>query len=407
MISDFKNLIINLMKTKNLNVFFIDNMEMDISNYDGGLRKQIFNNFEFNNVKHWINNVDYNILYHMQDTFYLHYDLCKILYEGSDECVIFMIGPYLLESDPVDLTHIIQMNNLPLYSHSELESFYRTVTLLPDPNNLEQEILVLLKFFHPNLDFSIDTQNTVDNYLEILNTEVSYNYDKPFSISSIEKLYNNEDALLNAISQGNYTQALNAMNELSSYSPPKSFRTESQKLKHFLIVHNSLFRKEVQRSNVHPAYIDKISTSFIIRIEKSVTIQDLTKIYHDMLRKYCMLVQNHSLSGYSSIIQNALNYIEFHILEDLTLKHIALKVKSSPNYLSSQFKREVGKTLTEYVNEKRIEKSLLLLTTTDLQIQEIAEKVGINDVNYFSRLFRKIYGMSARDYRKQVQETKS
>lgn len=168
--------------------------------------------------------------------------------------------------------------------------------------------------------------------------------------------------------------------------------------------HNTLFRKEVQRASVHPAYIDQLSTSFTCRIENATNKHALTKIYHDMLRKYCLVVQNNSLNGYSKIIQAALNYIVFHLTDDLSLKALSTEVKSSPNYLSSQFKREVGKTITQFVNEKRIEKSLLLLTTTDLQIQEIAEKIGINDENYFSRLFKKTYKVSAREYRNNLKQ---
>ena len=47
----------------------------------------------------------------------------------------------------------------------------------------------------------------------------------------------------------------------------------------------------------------------------------------------------------------------------------------------------------------RIEKAITLLTTTDLSIQEISESVGINDLSWFSKLFKKIVGVSPTQYR--------
>ena len=57
------------------------------------------------------------------------------------------------------------------------------------------------------------------------------------------------------------------------------------------------------------------------------------------------------------------------------------------SYLSSLFRREMDMTLTDYVNGRRIDTALKLLNTTDIPIQDIAYYVGIEDVNYFTRIF--------------------
>ena len=74
----------------------------------------------------------------------------------------------------------------------------------------------------------------------------------------------------------------------------------------------------------------------------------------------------------------------------------------SPSYLSALFKQEVGKTLTEYVNSKRIERAMQLLETTRLQVQTIAQNCGILDVHYFSKIFKKTTGMTPKEYRASV-----
>ncbi|MBQ6989418.1 MAG: helix-turn-helix transcriptional regulator, partial [Clostridia bacterium] len=69
------------------------------------------------------------------------------------------------------------------------------------------------------------------------------------------------------------------------------------------------------------------------------------------------------------------------------------------SYLSDLFHRETGKTITEYVTELRMNHAAALLQKTTLQIQTVAQHCGISDVNYFSKLFKKQYLVTPRQYR--------
>ena len=71
----------------------------------------------------------------------------------------------------------------------------------------------------------------------------------------------------------------------------------------------------------------------------------------------------------------------------------------NPTSLSKKFKNELGETLTEYINRKRVNASLTLLAATRLPIGEVAEKVGYLNENYYSRIFKKIQGITPREYR--------
>ena len=59
-----------------------------------------------------------------------------------------------------------------------------------------------------------------------------------------------------------------------------------------------------------------------------------------MIRKYCLLVRNHSLTGHSEMVRDAMNYIDFNLTEDLSLNAIAEKISVNASYLSKQFKKE-------------------------------------------------------------------
>ncbi len=89
--------------------------------------------------------------------------------------------------------------------------------------------------------------------------------------------------------------------------------------------------------------------------------------------------------------------------EDLSLSWLAEELALNDNYLSTLFKKLYGIPFSDYVVNMRLEKSKILLLTTNLKNYEIAERIGIGDPNYFSTLFKKKYGSSPGKYRKKIQ----
>jgi AraC-like DNA-binding protein len=73
----------------------------------------------------------------------------------------------------------------------------------------------------------------------------------------------------------------------------------------------------------------------------------------------------------------------------------------SLGYFSTLFKKETGKSVSDFIREKRMKRASHLLRTTDLQIQTVAEKCGILDLRYFSKLFKREYGVPPKQYREQ------
>ena len=69
-------------------------------------------------------------------------------------------------------------------------------------------------------------------------------------------------------------------------------------------------------------------------------------------------------------------------------------------YLTRLFKNTYGTTINNYILEKRITKAKELLRFSNLNIEDISKECGINDNNYFSRLFKQIEGISPKEYKK-------
>jgi YesN/AraC family two-component response regulator len=94
--------------------------------------------------------------------------------------------------------------------------------------------------------------------------------------------------------------------------------------------------------------------------------------------------------------------IDSDLSAELSLHPLAAHQGISDGYLSMIFKKETGKTVSEYIREKRIQHAMHLLSTTHLQIQTIALHCGIMDVQYFSKIFKKQTGKTPLEYRKSL-----
>ncbi|HWO74681.1 MAG TPA: helix-turn-helix domain-containing protein [Bacillus sp. (in: firmicutes)] len=103
--------------------------------------------------------------------------------------------------------------------------------------------------------------------------------------------------------------------------------------------------------------------------------------------------------GYSKLINETLSVIEVFYEQRLSLQEVASKVHVSPAYLSRRFSEEVGTSLTDYINQYRLEKAKLLLLTTDETISAIAERTGFNSLHYFSTQFKKKENMTPKEFR--------
>lgn len=98
-------------------------------------------------------------------------------------------------------------------------------------------------------------------------------------------------------------------------------------------------------------------------------------------------------------INVSINFMQQHIDEMLPLQAMAQSVNLSASHFSLLFKKKTGFPPIEYFNHLKVQKACQYLLFTDLRIKEIADKLGIEDQYYFSRLFTKVMGTSPANYR--------
>ncbi len=104
-------------------------------------------------------------------------------------------------------------------------------------------------------------------------------------------------------------------------------------------------------------------------------------------------------NGQINYITKAIQYIRSHYKEDLGIKEVADFLYISEGYLSKLFKSETGYTFGDYLSNYRIKIACKLLADPSLKIYEIADQIGYRDQRYFSVLFKKITGMTPKEFK--------
>ncbi len=97
-------------------------------------------------------------------------------------------------------------------------------------------------------------------------------------------------------------------------------------------------------------------------------------------------------------------YIEEHLQEKIYIEDLANLIHINDQYFMRIFKKETGKSVTEYITDRRIALASTLLRDTDKSINFIADCVGCDNYSYFTKLFKKYTGFTPREYRAQFQK---
>ncbi len=396
----------SLLKNFYLYPILISPESADFSQNDHGLRKLLGLGADYDRVRKFLTKeIKPNTIYRIRDTFHCNYIF--LLLPDTEALTVLMIGPYTtVEITKQSLMQITEKYTIPAQLFSTIEKYFYTIPYLPNESILVVALNTLGEKMWGSMNHFVSETYDLDSADMILPVSLpidpSANTEPHISMQAIEKRYAVENQLLQAVSQGLHHKVELLINHLSTQQMEQRSTNPLRNFQNYCIVMNTLLRKAAENGLVHPFYIDHISSDFARKIEAVTTLESGQKLQRDMLHKYCLLVKNHSMKGYSLLIQKVITQIDSDLTADLSLNALSKYLNVNASYLSNLFKKETGNTLTEYVNRKRMEYGILLLNSTTLQIQTIAQYCGIPDVNYFTKLFKKYYNKTPKEYRQSI-----
>lgn len=346
-----------------------------------------------------------NTFYQVTNSLLCEYIIFRL--PDLEKTLFACIGPFTTRPIPrQDILKLADHFQVAPGNLNQLEQFYQNLPLFATENTLLPIIYTLGTCMWGSADnFSLSGnvdlfQGTPDVFMPL--PDISTPEEALLSMQILENRYEAEHQLAHAVANGQMHKAELCFENLSSRQYSQRGGTPLRSLKNYAFALNTVLRIAAENGAVHPIHIDEISTRYAQRIETIASEAACQSLMREMVRKYCILVKNHSLKGYSLLVRKVVTRIDTDLTADLSLKAQAELLNVNSSYLSTLFKKETGTTLTEYVNRKRIDHALLLLNSTNMQIHLIAQYCGIPDVNYFTKTFKKIIGKTPREYRESV-----
>jgi two-component system response regulator YesN len=134
-------------------------------------------------------------------------------------------------------------------------------------------------------------------------------------------------------------------------------------------------------------------------IDHTTSHTELKKCFIQMIYQLLPVHENFPLTDHPEI-NKIISYIHNHYYENITVKSMADLACMDENYVSGLFKRKIGKNLISYIHEVRITSAIQLLLQSNMSINEICQKVGFANDNYFIKIFKRITNYTPSEYRK-------
>ena len=348
-------------------------------------------------------NIKSKTMYLLNDGLELRYIFMTVS-EGEKESIL-LLGPYLNQRIAEEDAEKIRLKfNVPEDMSKYFHEYYSSIPVLKDGSHLLLLIDGLCEQIWDTSSFAIVKCREAQAPLLIDEREPTGDgrlNEVLVNIQAIEKRYAFENEMINAVSKGQIQLEKIISSTFSADMFEKRSIDALRNAKNYCIILNTLLRKAAENGGVHPIHIDKISGEFAFKIESMNDFEQVGPNMLEMFRTYCRLVRKHSVMKYSSAVRNAILIIESDISSEISVSELAHSQGLSLGYFSTVFRKETGKSVSDFIREKRMKRASHLLRTTDAQIQTVAEKCGILDLRYFSKLFKREYGIPPKLYREQ------
>lgn len=143
-----------------------------------------------------------------------------------------------------------------------------------------------------------------------------------------------------------------------------------------------------------------ISDLYILKMDGLTTVEEVKALHADMFAFYTReMAALEKAQVYSKPVTQCLDYIYQHLHEPIRVADLAELVGRNESYLSTLFKRETGRTISEYVLAKRMEAAQNMLKFTDDSYADISAILAFSSQSHFSRVFKQQTGYTPRQYR--------
>lgn len=209
-----------------------------------------------------------------------------------------------------------------------------------------------------------------------------------------------ERKLLINIEMGLLDEALNILSHINKFERARLSRNNIRSLKNSLIGSCTLFTRAVIRAGVTAEDAFDLSDALILKIESMENQNDLKAFEQEMVEEFVEFVKQIDIKSYRYPISNIVTYIHEHVATKLTVTYLARMIYITPDYLSKLFHKEVGISISDFIQMQKIDAAKALLEFDEMKITDVAALLSYCNHGYFTNVFKKHTGQTPMEYRR-------
>ncbi len=209
-----------------------------------------------------------------------------------------------------------------------------------------------------------------------------------------------EEALMGIVRKGDSV----ALRRWLAAAPPVQGGTiagdQLRQLRNLFIVTATLTSRAAIRGGMREDDAFSLSDAYIRRAELLTSHSSITNLQYNMLLEYTEQVEKLHRGGHATKLSlDVANYVRHHLSEKISVEKMADEFFLSRPYLSARFKKETGRSLTDFILSEKTEEAKRLLRYSERSASAIGSYLGFSSTAHFSRMFKKYAGMTPGEYR--------
>lgn len=314
----------------------------------------------------------------------------------------FVVGPSTYSPITAEaINKIISENNVPLTYKKDLIDFYSSIEIIDYSRLINASLLLHYSIYNEKLKAStvMEKNSSLENVVLKIENDSKNILSKNRQDLFFHHTPTREKNFLQCIREGNKEKLIQYLSVPEDGEYGILSGNPLRNKKNFLICCVTIATRAAIDGGLEPEVAYALSDSYIQNIEYLYEIKDLQNLENKMYCDFADNVLKSKKLKYSKPIIACQSYISNHLYQEISLSELAQFIGLTPKYLSSLFNKEVGITLSEYVQNKRIEESKHLLSSSNHSILDISTWLGFHDQSHFTRIFKKITGITPKRFR--------
>lgn len=320
-------------------------------------------------------------------------------YVMLNESEYLLLGP--VSSQAVTQTQckaLLQEMNISLGKTKKLEYF---LTKIPVINR--SRFICTLRLLHCLLGNSENGQMEDISGEEVIRQSIDISLkEKDDSWLEYHDTEEVEKKVFSVISHGKTRELLKIMKSLTNAAlhPEKSAESSLRLTKNSFVTAAAISSRIAVQAGLNYDLSLSVSDYYIQKMESLSHIEEVISLLEQMMLDYCERIRKlRTFHDAGYITLKIIDYVDRNIYDSCRLEDISKELNLSASHLSATFKRDTHISLKQYIQTEKVEEAKYLLENPELTISDIAVKLNYSSASHFQTAFKKISGMTPKEYR--------